>query len=165
MSIAEIGWRARTALVQQAWRFGSTRAPALGSITWNGPKLPPLGDIDPSARQELLDCAEGVLAGRWTVFGHNFDTAPVDPDWHRDVRTGIRSDPAQYCFSVPYRDPQQVGTVKTVWEPSRLHHVTLLAAAYRLSGDERFARHAAEHLKSWWRANPSLRGIHWLSGI
>ena len=44
-------------------------------------------------------------------------------------------------------------------------HVTLLAAAYRLSGDARFADHAAAHLKSWWRRNPPLRGIHWLSGI
>jgi hypothetical protein len=122
-------------------------------------------DVDPEARQRLLQAAEGILAGRWAVFGRNFDTAPSDPDWHRDVRSGIRSDPKQYCFAVPYRDPQQVGSVKYVWEPSRLHHVTVLAAAYRLSGDERFAQHAAAHLKSWWRANPPLRGVHWLSGI
>jgi len=165
MSIAEIGWRARTALIQQAWRFGTPRGPAVGSIAWAGAKLPPLEELDPAAQQRLLNCAEAILAGRWPVFGHNFDTAPADPDWHRDIRTGIRSDPGLYCFAVPYRDPLQVGTVKYVWEPSRLHHVTLLAAAYHLSGDERFARHAAEHLKSWWRRNPPLRGIHWLSGI
>ena len=165
MSIAEIAWRTRTALIQQAWRFSTPQAPAVGSVTWNGAKLPPLEHIDPTAQQHLLNCAEGILVGRWPVFGHNFDTAPADPDWHRDVRTGIRSDPTLYCFAVPYRDPQQVGTVKYVWEPSRLHHVTLLAAAYHRSGDERFARHAAEHLKSWWRGNPPLRGIHWLSGI
>jgi hypothetical protein len=165
MSIAEIAWRARTALVQQAWRLDTPRGPAVGSIAWTGAPLQLLETIDPAARQRLLDCAEGILAGRWPVFGHNFDTAPDDPDWHRDIRTGIRSDPTQYCFAVPYRDPQQVGTVKYVWEPSRLHHVTVLAAAYRLSGDARFAEHAAAHLKSWWRRNPPLRGIHWLSGI
>jgi uncharacterized heparinase superfamily protein len=165
MSIAEIAWRARTALIQQAWRFGTPNAPAVGSITWNGAKPVPFESVDPTAKQRLLESAEGILAGRWPVFGHNFDTAPTDPDWHRDIRTGVRSDPTLYCFAVPYRDRQQVGAVKYVWEPSRLHHVTLLAAAYSLSGDARFAQHAAEHLKSWWRHNPPLRGIHWLSGI
>ncbi len=165
MSIAEIAWRARTALLQQAWRFITPRAPAVGSITWNGAKLSPAEPVDPIAQQQLLDRAEGILAGRWPVFGHNFDTAPADPDWHRDIRTGIRSEPKRYCFAVPYRDPAQVGTVKYVWEPSRLHHVTLLAAAYHRTGDVRFAGHAAAHLQSWWRGNPPLRGIHWLSGI
>jgi hypothetical protein len=165
MSIAEIAWRARTAFIQQAWRFGTPRGPAIGSVTWRGAPLPALENVDPAARQRLLHSADEILAGRWTVFGHTFDTAPADPDWHRCIKTGVRSDPAQYCFAVPYRDPLQVGTVKYVWEPSRLHHVTLLAVAYRLSGDARFARHAAAHLKSWWRRNPPLRGIHWLSGI
>src|SRR4051794_34556029 len=100
MSVAEIAWRARTALIQQAWRFATPRAPAVGSIGWTGAKLPPMEPVDPAARQRLLDCAEEILAGRWPVFGHNFDTAPADPDWHRDIRTGIRSNPALYCFSV-----------------------------------------------------------------
>jgi uncharacterized heparinase superfamily protein len=165
MSVAEIAWRARSAFIQQAWRFIKPSGPAVGDIAWTGAKLPALENVDAGARQRLLHAAEEILAGRWNLFGHNFDTAPVDPDWHRDIRTGLRSDPAQYCFAVPYRDPHQVGTVKYVWEPSRLHHVTVLAAAYRLSGDARFAEHAAAHLRSWWRANPPLRGIHWLSGI
>ena len=170
MSVAEIAWRTRTAFIQQTWRFATPRGPAVGSIAWNGAALPRLetigrNKVDPAARERLLQVAEGILAGRWTVFGHNFTTAPAEPDWHRDVLTGIRSDPTLYCFSVPYRDPAQVGNVKTVWEPSRLHHVTVLAAAYRISHDARFARLAAEHLKSWWRGNPPLRGIQWLSGI
>jgi hypothetical protein len=165
MSVAEIAWRARTALIQQAWRFATPKGPAVGSIAWTGANLPDPEIADPAAKQALLNSAEAILAGHWPVFGHNFDTAPADPDWHRDIRSGLRSDPAQFCFSVRYRDPERVGTVKYVWEPSRLHHVTVLAAAYRLSGDDRFAQHAAAHLKSWWRGNPPLRGIHWLSGI
>jgi hypothetical protein len=165
MSVTEIAWRARTAAVQQAWRFARPHGPAVGSIAWSGGTPTALAAVDPNARGAVLRAAEAILAGRWDVFGQNFDTAPADPDWHRCVRTGIRSDPQQYCFAVPYRDPLQVGTVKYVWEPSRLHHVTLLAAAYRLSGETRFAEHAASHLRSWWRANPPLQGIHWLSGI
>ena len=166
MSPVEIGARFRAAAIQQARRFGGTAGPAVGSIAWAGAPLPRDGkSVDPDTARRLIVAADAVMAGRWNVFGHNFDTAVADPDWHRDVRSGIRFDPARYCFDVPYRDPSRVGNLKSLWEPSRLHHVTLLAAAFHVSGEARYAERAADHLRSWWRANPPLRGIHWLSGI
>ena len=41
----------------------------------------------------------------------------------------------------------------------------MLAAAWALSHDERYARRAADQLRSWWQENPFLSGIHWTSGI
>src|SRR5205823_5555065 len=67
--------------------------------------------------------------------------------------------------STDHRDPQVTGNVKQVWELSRLHHVTVLAAAYALSRNEKYAERAAHHLSSWWRQNPFLSGVHWTSGI
>ena len=52
-----------------------------------------------------------------------------------------------------------------MWEPSRHQHLTVLAAAYRLDGDDRYAEAVATQLRSWWAANPFLSGIHWTSGI
>ena len=46
-----------------------------------------------------------------------------------------------------------------------MHHLTVLAAAFALSGDERYAERAASHLRSWWAQNPFLSGVHWTSGI
>ena len=48
---------------------------------------------------------------------------------------------------------------------SRHHHLTVLAAAWWLTQDERYAEAAADQLRSWWRANPFLTGVHWTSGI
>jgi hypothetical protein len=166
MSSAEIGARLRAAAIQQAWRLGGTAGPGIGAVAWAGGALPrDNAAYDIAAVHDLIEAADAVLAGRWNVFGRNFDTAASDPDWHRDIRSGIRFDPARYCFDVPYRDASRVGHVKSLWEPSRLHHVTLLGAAFHVSGDARYAERAAAHLRSWWRRNPPLRGIHWLSGI
>jgi hypothetical protein len=165
MSATEVGWRIRALAIQQAWRLGTGNSGAVAPGGWSGAALRPSGTADPAASAQLLAAAEAILTGRWAVFGDNFDTAPEDPDWHRDIRTGIRFDPARYCFDVPFRRPELVGNLKALWEPSRLHHVTVLASAYHSSGDERFARQAAAHLRSWWRRNPPLRGIHWISGI
>ena len=52
-----------------------------------------------------------------------------------------------------------------MWEPSRHHHLTVLAAAYAVTAEERYAHRVADHLKSWWAANPPMRGVHWISGI
>ena len=58
-----------------------------------------------------------------------------------------------------------VGDIKQIWELSRHQYLTVLAAAYAITGDERYAERVAEHLRSWWAANPPLRGVHWISGI
>ena len=41
----------------------------------------------------------------------------------------------------------------------------MLASAYWLTGDERYAVRVAEQLRSWWAASPFLSGVHWTSGI
>jgi hypothetical protein len=168
MSAAEIGWRARNKIIENAWRRRAGDA-------WHGPAWQPplniqqLPEAHPTpsadAAAKLLAAAEDVLAGRWSVFEVHSDISGPDPDWHRNPKTGLATLSSQFCFDIPYRDPRNVGSVKHVWEVSRLHHITLLAAAFFLSDDHRFATRATAHLTSWWRKNPPLRGINWVSGI
>ena len=129
-------------------------------------RLPRDGDAVPEeARIRLKEAAEGLLGGRWPVLGRErVDMAPA-PDWFLDPTTGRRAPDRTYCFDIDYRDPAAVGDVKQVWEPSRHQHLTVLAAAYHLDGDERYAQAVATQLRSWWAANPFLSGIHWTSGI
>ena len=89
----------------------------------------------------------------------------VAPDWFLDPLSGRRAPQAEYCFSINHRDEGVTGNVKQVWELSRHHHLTVLAAAYALTGDRRYAERAGSHLQSWWEENPFLSGIHWTSGI
>ena len=98
-------------------------------------------------------------------FGVPCDLSGADPNWDRNPKTGQATPASRFCFDIPYRDPSHVGSVKHVWEVSRLHHITVLAAAFFLSDDQRFAAAAAAHLKSCGGRNPPLRGIHWVSGI
>ena len=116
------------------------------------------------ARAAVLDSADQLLRGEWEVLGV-VRTDLVRPDWFRDPVTGRRSAQDRYAFRVDHRSEEQVGNVKQVWELSRLQHLTLLATAWFLSHDERYARRVADHLRSWWRENPFLSGIHWTSGI
>lgn len=173
MSPLEVAGRVRDASIKLLWR--SSRA---ASLELDRALVPPRdrvfrarlpagaeAAVPEPARDRLLSAAEAVLEGRWTVFDREWGALGREPDWFTDPRTGRRAPDSRYAFGIPYRDEARVGNIKYVWELSRHHHLTVLAAAWRLSGDDRHADRVADHLVSWWRDNPFLRGVHWISGI
>ncbi|NUS11724.1 MAG: alginate lyase family protein, partial [Streptomyces sp.] len=119
--------------------------------------------VPSDAVKRLVADADRLMEGHVEYFGVARDDL-VDPDWCYDPKTGRRA-PSGYAFDVPYRSEDAVGDIKQIWELSRHHHLTQLAAAYAITGDERYAERVAAHLRSWWEANPPLRGVHWISGI
>jgi Heparinase II/III-like protein/Heparinase II/III N-terminus len=120
--------------------------------------------VDPEAVAALIQAADTVLAGTWTVLGTT-RTDSADPDWFFDPVTGRRAPDRRLAFRVHHRDETETGNIKQVWEMSRHHHLTVLAAAWWLTQDERYADAAASQLRSWWAANPFLTGVNWTSGI
>ena len=120
--------------------------------------------VPESSRHGLLTAADEILAGRWTLLGVTRDDLE-DPDWFFDPITGKNAPQFEYCFRIDHRSEEVTGNIKQIWELSRLQHVTVLAAAFAVSGDERYAERAASHLRSWWANNPFLSGVHWTSGI
>jgi hypothetical protein len=177
MSPAEIAWRAREQAIRRAWGRRQVRRDQLAA-------LPPLTAVRPSAdrrfasplpagtaalvpgdaRAAVIAAADRLLAGEWEMLG-TVRTDLKRPDWFHDPVTGRRSDPDAYAFSLDQRDESAVGNIKQVWEVNRLQHLTLLAAAWYLTGTDAYAERAAEQLTSWWRENPFLSGINWTSGI
>jgi hypothetical protein len=112
----------------------------------------------------LLDSADRLLRGEWEILGVQ-RTDLAQPDWFRDPVTDRRSAPDRYAFRIDHRSEDQVGNIKQVWEVSRLQHLTVLAAAWYLSRDDKYADRVADQLRSWWGQNPFLSGVHWTSGI
>ncbi|OLF15724.1 alginate lyase family protein [Actinophytocola xanthii] len=150
-------WRRELdAPVRETWLAHRTPAPVLEPGV--------LAAVPADAVARLTATADELVAGRAEYFGVPREDL-VAPDWSRDPKTG-RSAPAdRYAFDIPYRSEDAVGDIKQIWEPSRHQHLTVLAAAYALTGEDRYATRVAEHLRSWWAANPPMRGVHWVSGI
>ena len=185
MAPQEVLWRSSDVLRKRAWRprqVSPTSAAScyLARLARGGyrvqPELArapgfesplPAGALDAVPADDagwLLRAADEILAGRWEVLGVTRQDM-VAPDWFLDPLSGRRAPQAEYCFGINHRDEGVTGNVKQVWELSRHHHLTVLAAAYALTGDRRYAERAGSHLRSWWQENPFLSGIHWTSGI
>ena len=85
-------------------------------------------------------------------------------DWHRDPATGRVWDRR---FWADYRPVEDNGgrDPKIIHELNRHQHLPRLAKAYRLTGDERYAREAVRQLNGWIEQNPPGRGINWQSSL
>ncbi len=154
----------------QAWALDSSsraEAPwdsARGGTFRSFPSDEVLRGAPEDARRSVIAAADEILAGQWQLLGA-LRRDMEDPDWFFDPLTGTRAPQVDYCFKVNHRSEDVTGNVKQIWELSRMHHLTVLAAAFSLSGDDRYATRAAAHLRSWWAQNPFLSGVHWTSGI
>ncbi|MGW8375281.1 alginate lyase family protein [Streptomyces sp. ODS28] len=164
MAPREAAGRAGDAVRRRRWRSARPECPRVTGARFTA-VLPAgtLGAVPPDGAKRLLAEAERLMEGRAEFFGVERADL-VEPDWWYDPKTGRRA-PWGYAFDVPYRDEELSGDIKQIWEPSRHQYLTVLAAAYAVSGDERYAERVAAHLRSWWAANPPLRGVHWISGI
>jgi hypothetical protein len=176
MSPAEFAWRVREQALRRAW----ARRQVLPGQVLSGPVPGLLADarrftavlpadgaalaVAPSARDALVACADRILKGEWEMLGV-VRTDMSQPDWFYDPVTGRRSDPALYAFRINQRSEEQVGNVKQVWEVNRLQHLTLLAAAWYVTGSDAYASLVDAQLRSWWSQNPFLSGVNWTSGI
>ncbi|MFD7335366.1 alginate lyase family protein [Streptomyces violascens] len=164
MGPREFGGRVGDAVRRRRWRSSMPNCPRVTGTRFTA-VLPAgtLAAIPPDAAKRLVAEADRLMYGHAEYFGVVRDDL-ADPDWCSDPKTGRRA-PAGYAFDVPYRSEDTVGDIKQIWELSRHQYLTVLAAAYAVTGDERYAERVAEHLRSWWAANPPLRGVHWTSGI
>ena len=181
MSAAEVGWRCSDQARKVAWRRFQVGSEGIQSASRRrrGPPssvrvgsrhfeatlpLAALQQVPPDVRDRLIEAADQLLDGRWEILGVERKDMG-DPDWFFDPVTGRRAPEHDYSLGIDSRSETVSGNVKQVWELSRLHHLTLLAAAFALSGERRYAERVADHLRSWWAKNRFLSGIHWTSGI
>ncbi|MGW4594058.1 alginate lyase family protein [Streptomyces sp. NPDC004457] len=164
MGPREVAGRAGDAVRRRRWRSAPPDCPGVSGARFTA-VLPAgaVAAVPPDAAKRLVAEADRLMDGHAEFFGVVRDDL-TDPDWRYDPRTGRRA-PQGYAFDVPYRNEDAVGDIKQIWEPSRHQYLTVLAAAYAITGNERYAERVAGHLRSWWAANPPLRGVHWTSGI
>jgi Heparinase II/III-like protein/Heparinase II/III N-terminus len=172
MSPSEVLWRAHDKALQAAWvvrqvhrdqQDGNAEAARGRKFTATIP-AGTAAQVPDAARIAVLAAADRVLRGEWEVFGV-VRTDMRAPDWFLDPVSGRRAPDSRYAFRINHRSEDETGNVKQVWELSRLQHLTLLATAWFLSRNEAYARLVASQLRSWWRENPFLSGVHWTSGI
>lgn len=83
-------------------------------------------------------------------------------DWHTDFKNHFTWTKGQKYYKYQIVGPSGGRDVKTVWDLSRCHHLLWLAAAYRQTQEEKFARRIVETIDDWISENPYGRSVNWV---
>ena len=129
---------------------------------WNLPHFPLNNLSKLSECQELLYEAKNYLQGNYLFFNIPYQESPLN--WHLDPQTNKLA-PLKFGLNLNFRDFNLVGNVKNIWSKNRHHHLTVMTAAYALTGDEEYAEAVAEQLQDWVAKNPFPLGVNWSSSL
>ena len=171
--------RTRTAIVPESWTLKSEdvaalRSPARLPMAPTPDRMARLRTVWPAEFGHTVAAAERVLAHRFTLLGGDeFD--PVDSsrppradgyrwiDWHLDPGRQLR-----FPTGFPHKNWDMAtmrpgrADIKLPWELARCQHWPLLAQAWALTGDQRYAHEIANQLDDFVVSNPLGEGVNWV---
>lgn len=166
MSGEEIAHRFRMELHKSNWRklINENKLNEPVTIHWQALPKETAIQVDEALKTSeeaarLLEEAQAYLEHRW-FYGGISNIREEVIDWHRDPASAIIA-PRIFGFDINHRDETLVGNIKFTWEKSRHHHLTVLAAAYALTQDERYSAEIAHQILEWVDQNPYMVGVNW----
>ncbi len=129
----------------------------------------PYADLAPALKRAaaagepaLLAEADGIIDGRYRLFGRDPDSLGFPPRWDTFVPPAAGARLALDRHWSAYREPFPAD-IKLLWELSRFGWAFPLARAYRLTGSERYYEAFWLLFEAWTEANQPNAGPHWIS--
>jgi hypothetical protein len=107
----------------------------------------------------IITEADKYLRNKWLFFGAEI-VEEDNVNWHFD-HINKKTAPKIFSFSINHRNYDEVGNIKVIWEKNRHHHLTIMALAYFITKDEKYAREVVEQIIHWIQDNPFLIGVNW----
>jgi len=103
-----------------------------------------------------------VMKHEFNVLGTGFCGWGSPIVWSQDVITGYKW-PKSYYKKLLHGSLTGINgcDVKVPWEISRFQHITILAKAYLLTNEEKYAGEAVEQIEQWIVQNPWCYGVNW----
>ena len=114
--------------------------------------------------EDIFERSERICQHRFDLLGYQNLDYGTSIDWHCDSAHDKRAPRKPFC-QIRYLDFAEAGDVKITWELNRHQHFVTLAKAYRLTGDEKFAKELFQQWKHWQAENQYPIGINWVSSL
>jgi len=129
------------------------------SAAANGKRHQPVGAWWEFAEYPITAHREGGDYRLTRIFDLEFP-AEFEFDWHHDYKTG-KTVPRMFARKLDIRNPEVVGDIKYVWDPSRHQYLSAIAFSSRPDAEQI----VSDALQSWIDNNPYLVGVNWTSSL
>jgi Heparinase II/III-like protein/Heparinase II/III N-terminus len=118
----------------------------------------------PEQAGKITERANKICSHRFDLLGYADLDYGQPINWHLDA-VHQKTAPWKSFHRIKYLEFSEVGDSKVTWELNRHQHLVTLAKAYRLTGNDRFAREVLSQWGSWHAQNPYPIGINWASSL
>jgi heparinase II/III-like protein len=152
---------AASMLLYRFWTAGSGRF-FEGAVSDDTPAL--LAEHLCGTQDQAVAAADAACKGRFDLLGYRGLSFGDPIDWHFDPVSG-RQAPLTHWSRINPLNKDVAGVSKVIWELNRHQWLVHLGQAYRLTGDERYAKTFVKYLRDWMQANPPGMGINWASSL
>jgi hypothetical protein len=121
----------------------------------------------PRDRDKLIDYSNQIIEGRIELFGWKSVSVSI-PNLKFHDETGLNAEwSSSYYWDINFFHSTKCPgfDVKWLWELQRFQFLIWLGAAWKLTGDNRFASTAREILDSWMQGLKYPFGVEWSSNL
>jgi hypothetical protein len=116
------------------------------------------------ADRSTLTEADQLLSGQASYFSlHQYDVGSP-PNWFLNPFANVEHAQPQTHWSHITEFSAPIGDIKIVWEMSRFTWATVLARAWRISGNTKYLSVLYAWMQDWWHHNPPNGGPNWMCG-
>jgi len=124
----------------------------------------PAFELSEEQKRQLIENAGRLLDGRFDLFDlEDLDVGP-QINWNYDY-SARKHTPTTKSSGIDYRDFETVGDCKLVWEPSRHQHLLVLARAFAVTGQAKYAEAVVGQIDNWLAQCPFPNGMNWRSPL
>lgn len=168
------------------WYFNRLRAMNVPEVGWRlqqkrlqGCEKNRFGKRDTAVTACLFDCGQEPLQFSLDRIGLNFGNDDFCTETHIHLLGGYdynkykqrwnsgfqteREWGHEFCYTLSYKQRDDIGDARTNWELNRHFQFALLAKAYYATGEVWYAEDLERLFTDWNRKNPFLHGISWTS--
>jgi uncharacterized heparinase superfamily protein len=105
-----------------------------------------------------------LLQERKTILARADEMLNEPLRWHTDSRSGYTWDVNLHYRRIPL-SPQPGVDIKNPWDLSRFHHAVVLAHAYQITSNDKYATELVRRITDWIQCNPYRYGVNWTSAM
>ncbi|MFZ5987265.1 MAG: alginate lyase family protein [Bacillota bacterium] len=114
---------------------------------------------------DLIKKADELCSNRFDIFSLKNIDIGQRIDYHKDYKSGKSAPSHVFGKDIDYRNSDEIGDIKYIWEINRHLFMVILSIAYKSTKDEKYLLKFQYFLDEWLKQNPFMIGVNWSSSL
>lgn len=115
--------------------------------------------------KDFIDNVDKICANTFSIYSLKDFYLGNNINFHKDYKSNIIADFNVYSKNIKYKDIDNIGDIKYIWQLNRHLFILQLSLAYKSLGVNRYLEKMQGFLQDWFWQNSFLKGINWTDSL